>query len=651
MSFGGRSRLSGMAPLPPTRIDTSMDTSLMSNGVLDSSGLHSSGIDAGDGAESPLDTSMMSVSDLHSIGFDGGSVDWGAEGAKAGQHAPAHKPREDSEDPLLALLPAPLARAVALLVQHMGRGNEEELRAADLSSKAGQGPAAPSTSRAAAAGEYRELIASCRRMFVLALRRDALSRAAAQKLFIASIPASISRGEVSGVMSELRKHQRHPQELRALRASFIAAVPWVKIPPLSQVEEALHRDNANGIRIAADALLEHISACVKREGTPQAELAELYRCLTQLWGVVASHRASTLDIELPARCARAGGDAMLRLEAAMADAGNAESVYGAAAADGPLGSIMGALALMAGMRVELLSRPLLETATRRGLGTLEDSQEICGLCDTIVKRETWFTIHGIGLKTAGTLVCASAAPWGDICAGTVPVGAGDEEMAAFYLATLGSCLGERLRNHATGWSNGVLPDSLIGVPSRTACTPNPSRALAELMPSPAHSVCVWWRSGCVLECERAMGAVGRQLSDALAKDAFEAPPAGTAPGAYVGKSAGFGLQLLLFASETVANASKTPMGGALCGMVCTRAATLVGGLANFFQVQMGLYPRSRSLKGICFLYSDCLRVCDAAAELREMIKVNYARLQALTHVWEGAVAELRFDPLVCHLHS
>ena len=193
------------------------------------------------------DMSVMSASDLTSIGFDstvdcdtdamletpvrnpdrhrdaasnmggGGGKGGGGEGGLSSGAGAAG----DVTDLLSGLLRAPIQRGLMLLIEFMnaqGTGMHAD------------------EARSGLAGRHHILMERCSEMATLALKRDVLSRAAALRGLVSKVPAMVQRREYAGVLTELRKHACHIEELHKLREQFLSALTGLQLPLLPSVE-------------------------------------------------------------------------------------------------------------------------------------------------------------------------------------------------------------------------------------------------------------------------------------------------------------------------------------------------------------------------------------------------------------------------------
>jgi hypothetical protein len=67
--------------------------------------------------------------------------------------------------------------------------------------------------------------------------------------------------------------------------------------------------------------------------------------------------------------------------------------------------------------------------------------------------------------------------------------------------------------------------------------------------------------------------------------------------------------------------ARTDGGKALTGLTSSRGALVLARTVNWMHMQMGLYPRTRTLRGLCYLHSDCVRVCAAAEAWYAVLQV------------------------------
>lgn len=121
---------------------------------------------------------------------------------------------------------------------------------------------------------------------MLALKRDALSRASALRLFVAQIPPMVRRGDAAAALSELKLHLGHVAGLRELRASFIACAPSISLPPLDHVERQLHADLVRGLEAYCGSMAS-VVASAGRDGWRGA--AEHAKMLVNGRALLASH--------------------------------------------------------------------------------------------------------------------------------------------------------------------------------------------------------------------------------------------------------------------------------------------------------------------------------------------------------------------------
>jgi hypothetical protein len=69
--------------------------------------------------------------------------------------------------------------------------------------------------------------------------------------------------------------------------------------------------------------------------------------------------------------------------------------------------------------------------------------------------------------------------------------------------------------------------------------------------------------------------------------------------------------------------TQTDKDGFFSGLTSSRGVVILTHAVNWMHTQMGLYPRTRCLRGLCLLHSDCSRVVDAAKTWSNVMQVCF----------------------------
>jgi hypothetical protein len=201
--------------------------------------------------------SGMSLSDLNSLGFES-SV---AIGISAGSLLSDAVPRSNADNygAIGGLLKGPYIRALSLISKFMESNSS-------MTSKA-------SATRKLASTAYAQLYAQCREMFILALKRDMLSRLAALYLVVEKIPRLVEAGDYATMLSELKLHARHISDLQALHAHFLTLLPSLTLPSLASAEARFLHEIRGAADVAAAALSRRIEALAGVTPLPEAQVS------------------------------------------------------------------------------------------------------------------------------------------------------------------------------------------------------------------------------------------------------------------------------------------------------------------------------------------------------------------------------------------
>ena len=207
--------------------------------------------------------SGMSLSDLNSLGFDSQSAPSGSLSVFSGPSSllseAVPRPNTESYGAIGGLLKGPYIRALYLISKFMEANN------------------APQTPKACAmrrlcAPVYQELSAACRDMFILALKRDMLSRLSALFLVIEKIPRLVESGDYAALLSEIKLHSRHVSDLQALHNQFLTLLPSLTLPSLASAEARFVLELRRAVCTACSALVRRIDALAGVTPLPETQV-------------------------------------------------------------------------------------------------------------------------------------------------------------------------------------------------------------------------------------------------------------------------------------------------------------------------------------------------------------------------------------------
>jgi hypothetical protein len=175
-----------------------------------------------------------------------------------------------------------------------------------------------------------------------------------------------------------------------------------------------------------------------------------------------------------------------------------------------------------------------------------------------------------------------------------------------------------------GWCLGALPDALAGPPNRPVEIDPGAGSAGPVGPCPDRSLGglgrwmqgarVWGRACGRVEAEAQLAPLVADLRRRLRSDTLAGPPAAgppPPPGADIAEAAAATVRLLDAAAAAARGAARRDWAAA----AACKAGRGAGLFAMWAARQPRLYPYSRSLRGLCLLHSDSLRVLAALAAL------------------------------------
>ena len=237
--------------------------------------------------------SGMSLSDLNSLGFESiaalGSNVSGYSGPSSLLSETVLRSNSDNPSAIIGLLRAPYVRALSLIARFMESNNS------------------PMTAKACATRKlctqaYQQLYAQCREMFILALKRDMLSRLAALYLVTEKIPRLVEAGDYATMLSELKLHARHVADLQALHAQFLEFLPSLTLPSLASAEARFQHEIRRAAGVAAAALAARIEALAGVTPLPEQQVPRRTQKCTALRAVLRAKMLCVLRNILLPRC-------------------------------------------------------------------------------------------------------------------------------------------------------------------------------------------------------------------------------------------------------------------------------------------------------------------------------------------------------------